>query len=384
MASQSIAPAQPGLPFDEPVGEEAAYLAQQLVTYIGNKRALLGPIEDALENVQQRLGKSRLRILDAFSGSGVVTRLFKRHADELVANDLEDYARVVSSCYLTNRADFPEDRVRDAVARLNRAIAEPAAEEGFIERLYAPRDDEDIQHGERVFYTRDNARRLDRYRTLIGHEPPDLHDWLLGPLLSEASVHANTAGVFKGFYKDRDTGVGRFGGSGENALTRILGQIRLEIPVLSAYESDWAVRQADANVLVEDEGGFDLVYVDPPYNQHPYGSNYFMLNLIVNYREPREVSSVSGIPTDWQRSQYNVRSKSLPSLDHLLRTVDARFALVSYNDEGFIPIDDMRSLLGEIGPYEEIGVKYNAYRGSRNLRNRSAHVTEHLFLVDKR
>ena len=30
----------------------------------------------------------------------------------------------------------------------------------------------------------------------------------------------------------------------------------------------------------------DLAYFDPPYNQHPYGSNYFMLNLLVHYRRP--------------------------------------------------------------------------------------------------
>ena len=40
----------------------------------------------------------------------------------------------------------------------------------------------------------------------------------------------------------------------------------------------------------------DLVLIlDPPYNQHPYGSNYFMLNLICDYREPVEISAVSAI-----------------------------------------------------------------------------------------
>ncbi len=77
--------------------------------------------------------------------------------------------------------------------------------------------------------------------------PPDMRDLLPGPLLSEASIHANTAGVFKGFYKDRRTGVGRFGGTGSDALIRILGEITLEVPVLSNFECDYQVLQEDAN-----------------------------------------------------------------------------------------------------------------------------------------
>ena len=62
-------------------GENPEYLTRQIVTYIGNKRALLGHIGSAVERVKERLGKRRLRILDAFSGSGVVSRLFKAHAE---------------------------------------------------------------------------------------------------------------------------------------------------------------------------------------------------------------------------------------------------------------------------------------------------------------
>lgn len=371
------------LSFGMPLGENQEYLSRQLITYIGNKRALLGPIREAVETACARQRKPRLRILDAFTGSGVVARLFKRYASRLVVNDIEDYSGVISTCYLTNVSEFPSADVRDAVDRLNGAAAAPEGPPGFIERLYAPRDENDITKEDRVFYTRDNARRLDHYRRLIGIEESRLIPSLLGPLLSAASVHANTAGVFKGFYKDRETGVGRFGGSGSHALERIRGQIRLDVPVLSSYECEYEIFQADANDLVEKVGEFDLVYLDPPYNQHPYGSNYFMLNLLVDYVEPPETSRVSGIPLDWRRSPYNVRSKSLACLRHLVEHVDARFLLISYNDEGFISIDEMRRLLDDAGTYEEIQLKYATFRGSRNLRNRNAHVTEHLFLLDK-
>ena len=114
--------------------------------------------------------------------------------------------------------------------------------------------------------------------------------------------------MFKGFYKDRTTGIGKFGGSNGDALSRIKGRIELDVPVLSRFECDMEIQQQDANELVRQLRGLDLAYLDPPYNQHPYGSNYFMLNLLVDYQKPQHVSNVSGIPTDWQRSDYNVRS----------------------------------------------------------------------------
>ena len=92
------------------------------------------------------------------------------------------------------------------------------------------KDENQITAEDRVFYTRDNARRLDNYRRMLPSVPSDLREMVLGPLLSEASIHANTAGVFKGFYKDRHTGIGRFGGSNGDALLRIRGPIRLAPP----------------------------------------------------------------------------------------------------------------------------------------------------------
>ena len=360
------------------------YLSRQLITYIGNKRALLDHIDRAVEAVKQRLGKKRLRILDAFAGSGVVSRFFKRHSDYLVSNDLENFSAIAGRCFLRNRSSVDRRHLRSLVDDLNTKSENTHLPTGFIEELYAPRDEASILADDRVFYTRDNARRLDTYRRLLDEVDPAYCDLLLGPLLSEASVHANTSGVFKGFYKDRTTGVGKFGGSNEDALTRIKGRIDLEVPILSRFECEVEVHQQDANVLAKQLRGLDLAYLDPPYNQHPYGSNYFMLNLLVEYKRPNEISTVSGIPTNWQRSAYNVRSNCFQNLADLIQSVDAPFVLVSYNNEGFITPEEMRHMLARVGKLEIIEVPYNTFRGSRNLRDRSIHVTEQLFLVERR
>jgi adenine-specific DNA-methyltransferase len=363
--------------------EDPEYLRRQLITYLGNKRALLALIRSAVETVQRRTGYEKLRILDAFSGSGVVSRMFKQYAAELVVNDTEDYARIISECYLTNRGAAPMGSVAATIAALNRAVEARPASPGFIRRLYAPRDPAAISQTDRVFYTPENADRLDAYRQLMQNEPPRLRSLLMGPLLSAASIHANTAGVFKGFYKDRSTGIGKFGGSGADALDRITAKIKLEPPVLSRFECHCLVHQMDANLLVSKVGGFDVAYFDPPYNQHPYGSNYFMLNLLVNYKEPAEISRVSGIPTSWQRSDYNVRSKALPRLRELISTVDARFVILSFNDEGFVSPPEIREVLNEVGVVTEQRQPHATFRGCRNLQNRSAQVTEHVYLIEK-
>jgi adenine-specific DNA-methyltransferase len=363
--------------------EDPAFLTDQLITYIGNKRSLLANIGHAMNEVKRRLDKDRLRIFDVFAGSGVVSRFFKAHASLLVSNDFEDYAAVVARCYLRNRGEVNCHELGEAVRWLNAEVDARPFPLGFIEELYAPRDERRIKKSDRVFYTRDNARRLDNYRRLLDELPAAMRAMLLGPLLSEASVHANTAGVFKGFYKDRKTGIGHYGGSNADALTRIRGKIELSVPILSRFECDVDVTQEDANIAARSVRDIDLAYLDPPYNQHPYGSNYFMLNLLVNYRRPADISQVSGIPTDWRRSGYNVKSKSLQLMHDLLHALDARFLLISFNDEGFIAPSEMERLLAKLGKVSRFDIKYNVFRGSRNLHGRDTHVVEQLFLVER-
>ena len=381
--TQDIQQRQLGFWRDEQEPEYPGYLTEQLITYIGNKRSLLDPIGFAVEKVKRRLDKKHLRILDAFSGSGVVSRFFKQHSSLLFSNDFEEYAGVIGRCFLSNHSEIDFSALSKWVDTLNTSVDSCGLPKGFIEELYAPRDDQNITRRDRAFYTCSNARRLDNYRRLIEEIPSIYRELLLGPLLSEASVHANTSGVFKGFYKDRRTGVGRFGGTNGDALTRITGEITLRLPVLSRFECDYEVYSEDANQIVRFLDDLDLAYFDPPYNQHPYGSNYFMLNLVTNYKRPEQVSPVSGIPIDWQRSRYNIRAASLACFRDLVSNVNAKFVLVSYNDEGYITPEDMVGLLREHGSVEVVDIKYNTFRGSRNLRKRSTHVVEHLFLLER-
>lgn len=370
------------LAFDTIQKENPTYLESELITYIGNKRGLLPFIGKGVEVVKDKLGKDRLSFLDLFAGSGVVSRFMKMHAESIVCNDLENYTSIVNACYLTNRSEVDREELRHYLKWLDNEIANDWRR-GFIAELYAPEDDNNVKEGERVFYTRRNAEFIDTARQHIERIPAHLQKYYLGPLIVKASIHNNTAGVFKGFYKNRH-GIGAFGGEGANALTRILGDIELDIPTLSNHESRITITQEDAVGFSENHGEpFDLVYMDPPYNQHPYGSNYFMLNLIANYQRPASYSRVSGIPDDWNRSPFNKPYSAKPALFSIIANLNARFFLISYNSEGFIKKDEFTSGLEQMGTLTMLETRYNTYRGSRNLNGRDQYVTEYLFLLEK-
>ncbi|MBQ6473404.1 MAG: DNA adenine methylase, partial [Victivallales bacterium] len=301
----------------------------------------------------------------------------------LFSNGLERYSAVIGQCYLANRSQIDWARLQEHHRKLLTALS-GELRSGLITELYAPKVESAIQPGERVFYTIRNARFLDTARQEIAALPPGFQPFFLAPLLYGASVHVNTSGVFKGFYKNQ-AGVGQYGGRSRNALGRILGDIELPLPVLSKFECECFVTQLEALAAARQlPESIDLAYLDPPYNNHPYGSNYFMLNLLLDYRRPADVSAVSGIPANWNRSAYNVRQTALDTLCQLIDSIPARYILISYNSEGFIKYAEFTKLLKQRGELTIQAKTYNTFRGSRNLRQRNIHVREYLFLLKKR
>jgi len=354
------------------------YLTKHLITYIGNKRKLLEFINESVEDIKLELGTENPSILDGFSGSGCVSRLLKQHASVLHSNDLENYCETINSCYLANKSELDLKQIQESIDYLN-AHKLDSSSIGFIESNYAPKDDDNIQNGERVFYTNRNAKIIDNIRNLIDDFPVSLFPFLTGPLLVKASIHNNTSGVFKGFHKK--DGIGHFGGKGENALVRIKGEITLDFPIFSPIECETHVYKKDTNDLVKELPELDIVYYDPPYNQHPYGSNYFMLNIINDHNAPKIQNGVSGIIEDWNRSLYNKKKEALIAIKELLHNTKSKYIIVSYNNEGIIPVEEFRQILETRGEVKMQEKKYITYRGSRNLKDRSKNVKELLWIV---
>lgn len=364
--------------------ENKDFLTTQILTYLGNKRTLIGNIEKEVQIISKELGKEKMICADVFSGSGIVARMLKKHSSELIVNDLENYSSLVNSCYLSNEDDYPEiicSEIRDEIIDLYKK----KKINGIISKNYAPQNDDNILAGERVFYTHENAVRIDTYRNLIDKVITDekIKKYFLAPLITEASIHVNTSGVFKGFYKDKNTGIGCFGAAGHNALTRIYGEVELKRPIFSYFNSDLKIYQKDTVELAKELKNIDITYLDPPYNQHPYGSNYFMLNLIIKNKLDVEISKVSGITQDWNRSAFNKPYSALKSMEEIISNLDTKYAIISYNSEGFIAFDEMKQMLEKYGKVKTVEIIYNTFRGSRNLRSRDIHVSEYLFVLRK-
>ena len=361
------------------------FVNQTMLTCLGNKRKLVENIFDIVKEVSVGLSKEKLNIFDGFSGSSVVSRKLSFLADNLYINDMEKYAFFMGKCFLQTPDSTTQERIRFHINKMNQLAEQGPFIEGIISNLYSPKNTKDIQEEERCFYTRENALIIDTLRKYIeDNVEPELEVYCLVPLLTKASIHTNTAGVFKGFYKKGTKGC--FGGAGEFALSRIMKPIRIDMPIWN-QESHFTTHcyNGDINdVITQLPDNFDVIYLDPPYNQHPYGSNYFMLNVIIENKEPQNISKVSGIPSNWNKSNYNKRINAIKSMKHLLEnaTKKTKYVLLSYNNEGIINMDDWKDIFKDykVKKYE---IDYNTYKGSRNLANRSKKVVEIMYLISR-
>ncbi len=388
------------------------YLKRQLIAYIGNKRALQPFL---LHNFGRLIDPTEGRkvFLDPFAGSGSVARLARSMGFQVLANDWEFYAYVLNTAHLQNETetrDFYQARgglARGSLSRGGREavfqrfndlcdLCPPAPPEGYISRYYAPADTETADYKtERLFYTRENALIIDAVRNAIEDCYPALEPegtdgaekfFLLASLLYQCATHTNTSGVFKACHKG-------FGGHGRDALKRILSPIRLQIPLCIDAPYPAQAFRCDAADFVRKHSG-DICYLDPPYNQHQYGSNYHLLNTIARWDKPdvkndrRSDGSLkhkAAIRSDWveTRSPYCYRGKALTAFERLLDGIDARFIVLSYNSEGIIPFEALLDTMAGQGRLSMVSNDYVKYRGGKQSIGRQVYNVEVLLLLDR-
>jgi adenine-specific DNA-methyltransferase len=376
------------------------YLTRQLIAYIGNKRRLLPLLLRIFRRLEQR--RPIRTFTDPFSGSGAVARLGRALGWQVLAGDIEEYARVLGSAYLSIAPSDAEELfgshggLTALIDHLNTLSGEP--QEPYISRHYAPASLKEADYRrERLFYTPANARFVDRVREEIERIYPEAQaaassvqrrakDLLLALLIYEAATHVNTSGVFKACHKG-------FGGHGGDALTRITEAMQLEYPVLSEGDAGCRAEKDDAARMLSGRPA-DLCYLDPPYNCHQYGSNYHLLNTIAlwdkpavnNARRPSgELAAKAAIRPDWTatRSTFCSRGSAPESLREVLEAADARWLVLSYNSEGIIPFAELYELLSEYGAVEIETWDYTTYRGGRQSISRKTHNQEFQLLLTR-
>lgn len=365
------------------------YLTKQIITYMGNKRKLLKHIKEIVINLEEKNGR-KLKIGDGFSGSGIVSRLFKQHSSELYTNDLAGYAKTLNHCFLTQLNDNESSQLEKYIDIANKHADNKPKKylKSYISGNWSPKDQTKITQNDRVYFTYENGIRIDIIRNYINTIPKKYQPFLLGSLLVESSIHNNTNGQFSAYYKNED-GIGQYGGKKNIDLKRITSPITLKMPVSYTSNSKIHISNMDTNEWVKQIPELDLVYYDPPYNKHPYSTFYFLLDIINNWNNEDEIpSTYRGQQKNWIKSKYNSSVDAEKTFSELISNTPSKYILISYNSGGIIPIERMDSMLKQYTNVTKIPVTHNTYNRLKGIseyksKKPTTKVNEFFWLVEK-
>lgn len=381
------------------LSNEKNYLSTHLIAYIGNKRRLLPLLYEAFSKIPIQKGGL---FVDYFAGTGVVSRLAKAMGYKVFCNDWEDYSACLNRAFVQENQSFVENFRKNKgldtiLAFLNEHSSNYKEEWAYVSKFYCPQDDQnpDVVR-ERMFYTRENGIRIDNIRMYIEEFYANSvisaaeKNFLLALLLVEASVRSNTSGVFKGFHQG-------FGGKKKDALGRILHPVILKKPELSRSTQECEIFCQDATSFAQhmfkSNQHAHIAYLDPPYNQHQYGSNYHMLNTIYRNDRPsleqnfwvqgKKVNK-SGIRKDWiqTRSEYCKKEKAITEFTTLVEWIQSDYIVVSYSTDGIIEESSLLDILSTKGKLHVITKEYPKFRGRRQRNLSGANSIEFIVVVD--
>lgn len=369
------------------------YLTSQLIAYIGNKRRLLPLINEALETIETQF-EGEISFFDGFAGSGSVSRLAKSKGYRVYSNDWEEYSKVLNSALIGETEEsiselFPSDYPLNKVIDELNQLPDPLEKDQYLTKYYAPAamelDKADFKH-ERLFFTRQNALRLDAIRNRIETLYPESDqnkiqmrrkNILLAVLLYKAATHNNTSGIFKACHKG-------FGGYNGDALSRITRKIEMEAPILlkgNLPASEFFKEDIDQLVTGNKLPHVSIAYLDPPYNQHQYGSNYHLLNTIARWdkipapldlNDKGELKEKAAIRKDWieTRSPYCYKDTAATHFEAMLMKLKATEILLSYSSDGIIPFEQMLTICEKKGRISIFTNEYTKFRGGRQSNSR--------------
>lgn len=315
---------------------------------MGNKRKLLKYIEEEILKLPHNT------IGEGFSGSGIVSRLFKTHCKKLYVNDIAGYSQTLNHCYLSTLSEKELKILQKYIDKANEFVDSGEAVIPWISEHWGP--------PKRLYYTQENAKRIDAYRFYIQSLPKNIQPYLLAVLLVEASIHTNTSGQFSAYYKNG------WGGKTKTDVKRITQKIVLKMPILNDNKCYVNISKKDVNEWIKEIPEVDIMYYDPPYNKHPYNIYYFLLDIIndwdLNITIP---DTYRGQPKTWVQSKYNSFNKAYNVFENLIKNTKAKYILISYNNGGIIPPQDLENMLKKYGELEIKNITHKTYNRLKGI-----------------
>jgi adenine-specific DNA-methyltransferase len=335
--------------------------ANFMIKYIGSKRLLV----DHIAALIGLLPDART-ILDLFSGTARVGAALKQRGYLVTANDHTAFAHTLARCYVEADAR----RWRKPAEKLLRELARLPPAAGYFTATFCEQS--------RYFQPR-NGARIDAIREALALRslPPELEAIALVALMEAADRVDSTVGLQMAYLKQW--------------AARAFNDLELRLPSLN--DGPGQALRCDALECAEREQPYDVAYVDPPYNQHKYMNNYHVWESLVRWDKP-EVYGVACKRIDCReyQSPFNSKRRIADALRAVVGALRARYLLVSFNDEGYLPESELRAILGTRGDVQVLAVDHPRYVGAQigiynpsgvktgkvgHLRNR-----ELLFLVD--
>ena len=333
--------------------------------YLGNKELITSEISDVLQ--KKGLKYMGLTLFDAFCGTGSVSDALK-DAFDIVANDN------LSWCVLYTKGRLCADDCKFEKLSFNPfeyLNSRGKSKYGFCYQNYSPGG------SKRMYFTSENAARIDYFRETIEQWKieklisSEEYSYLLACLLESVSSVSNTAGVYGAFLKHWDT--------------RSQKTIRF-IKVNSNNVKH--KRLVFANKKIEDiisEMPCDVLYLDPPYTQNQYGTQYHLLEtLVLNDNPP--ISPITGSRrTAPMRSDWSKAYRANILFDRVIAKTKAKYILFSYSKDGFMSKDFIEASLKRYGKPETYECRQIEYKKYQNFKtNGGADHFEYLFFIEKK
>jgi adenine-specific DNA-methyltransferase len=205
------------------------------------------------------------------------------------------------------------------------------------------------------YFTPENGARIDAMRDRIAALAlePELEAIALVSLMEAADRVDSTAGLQMAYMK--------------SWASRALKPLELRMPeVLPAVVAGpCRATHADAVELAPTVEA-DLVYLDPPYNQHSYLGNYHCWESLVLWDKPETYGVANKrIDVRTRKSAFNSRPGIAPALQAVIEGVKAPNLIVSINDEGYLSRDQLVEMLSGRGEVQVIEIARPRYVGAR-------------------
>jgi adenine-specific DNA-methyltransferase len=307
-----------------------------VIKYLGSKRRLVPVIGAMAEAVDAR------RALDLFTGTTRVAQELKRRGVVVTAVDTARYSEVLGRCYVESDARVV-DRV--ALAEALRDLAARPGRPGYFTETFCERS---------RFFQPHNGARIDAIRDAIDrdHATSALRPVLLTSLLEAADRVDSTTGVQMAFVKQW--------------ASRSYNALELREPLI--LDGPGHVHRGDACELASILGEFDFAYLDPPYNQHRYFTNYHIWETLVAWDAPQHYGVAckrSDARDASTRSAFNRRREMPAALARVLRDVRAEVLVLSYNDESWVGLDELREMCAPRGVVEVLALDSKRYVGAQ-------------------